>query len=111
MVALDSPLDRLYVVGGGWDEALEDDAGTIGLTLDDDTGWVPFARVPGPTPRRGAGLAILGRTLFLAGGETGLRQRTVAGRLSLRDLHPRGITLIDIGAGQGPPCSPAFAEE
>jgi hypothetical protein len=74
MVALDSPLDRLYVVGGGWDGPLEDDAGTIGLTLEEDASWVPFARVPGPTPRRGAGLAILGRTLFLAGGDTGAGQ-------------------------------------
>jgi hypothetical protein len=74
MVALDSPLDRLYVVGGGWDAPLADDAGTMGLTLEDEASWVPFARVPGPTPRRGAGLAILGRTLFLAGGDTGAGQ-------------------------------------
>jgi DNA-binding CsgD family transcriptional regulator len=66
-------LDGIYVVGGGWDEALAD--GAIYWRDEPGRGWQPQpARLRGVTPQRGHGLAVVqGRSLHVAGGEFGSR--------------------------------------
>ncbi len=65
---------NVYVVGGGWDRALEEP--TILWQVDvADAEWQPFSAPRGPAPQRGLGLATFqGQWLYIAGGEAQGRQ-------------------------------------
>jgi N-acetylneuraminic acid mutarotase len=67
--AVASAVKNVYVVGGGWDEKLDD--GVLLLRLaSSDPSWEAQPDVPGFTPQRGAGMTLVeGRQLVLAGGE------------------------------------------
>jgi hypothetical protein len=58
---------RVFVIGGGWDRAIED--GSLVWDARGDDAWRPYSDPRGPTPHRGMGLAVhLAQWLYIAGG-------------------------------------------
>lgn len=90
----------IYVVGGGWDAALQ--PGALLLDLDAGESWRAFADLgtftAGQTPQRGASLTMRdsGGQLFLAGGQTAAGRRL--DRVHILNLNPTNMP--GVGAGE-----------
>ena len=76
IAAVAPPFARIYLVGGGWDKRVSPGALELDLT-EAESEWAASSDLVGPTPYRGAVLALSGRRLYLTGG-------SVDGALSAR---------------------------